>query len=86
MRYFGYVELVQVISGTLMILRYIVSLSSVDREKLERFSYFEGLDLYFVFDSEIFEIVFGEMFWYDLNGLRLIFSSRDFIQVNAGVN
>lgn len=62
-----------------MILRYIVSLSSVDREKLERFSYFEGLDLYFVFDSEIFEIVFGEMFWYDLNGLRLIFSSRDFI-------
>lgn len=63
----------------LMILCYIVSLSSVDCEKLECFLYFEGLDLYFVFDSEIFEIVFGEMFWYDLNGLCLIFSLCDFI-------
>lgn len=86
MCYFGYVELVQVISGMLMILCYIVLLSLVDCEKLECFLYFEGLDLYFVFDSEIFEIVFGEMFWYDLNGLCLIFSLCDFIQVNVGVN
>ena len=86
MRHLGHVELVQATSGTLMILRHTAPLSSADREKLERFSHSEGLDLYLAPDSEILETVAGEMPWYDSNGLRLTFSPRDFIQVNAGVN
>ena len=86
MRHLGHVELVQATSGTLMILRHTAPLSSADREKLERFSHSEGLDLYLAPDSEILETVSGEMPWYDSNGLRLTFSPRDFIQVNAGVN
>ena len=85
-RHLGHVELVQATSGTLMILRHTAPLSSADREKLERFSHSEGLDLYLAPDSEILETVSGEMPWYDSNGLRLTFSPRDFIQVNAGVN
>lgn len=85
MRHLGHVELVQATSGTLMILRHTAPLSSADREKLERFSHSEGLDLYLAPDSEILETVSGEMPWYDSNGLRLTFSPRDFIQVNAGV-
>lgn len=46
MRHLGHVELVQATSGTLMILRHTAPLSSADREKLERFSHSEGLDLY----------------------------------------
>ena len=86
MRHLGHVELVQATSGTLMILRHTAPLSSADREKLECFSHSEGLDLYLAPDSEILETVSGEMPWYDSNGLRLTFSPRDFIQVNAGVN
>ncbi len=83
MRHLGHVELVQATSGTLMILRHTAPLSSADREKLERFSHSEGLDLYLAPDSEILETVSGEMPWYDSNGLRLTFSPRDFIQVNG---
>ncbi len=85
-RHLGHVELVQATSGTLMILRHTAPLSSADREKLERFSHCERLSLFLAPDSEILEPLVGETPWYDSNGLRLMFSPRDFIQVNDGVN
>lgn len=85
MRHLGHVELVQATSGTLMILRHTAPLSSADREKLERFRILKAGSVSRP-DSEILETVSGEMPRYDSNGLRLTFSPRDFIQVNAGVN
>jgi 23S rRNA (uracil1939-C5)-methyltransferase len=86
LRHLGHIELVQAGNGTLMILRHTAPLSMVDREKLERFSHSQGLSLFLAPQSEILEPVSGESPWYDSNGLRLTFSPRDFIQVNAGVN
>ncbi|EKY5002722.1 23S rRNA (uracil(1939)-C(5))-methyltransferase RlmD [Citrobacter amalonaticus] len=85
-RHLGHVELVQADSGTLMILRHTTPLSRADNEKLERFSHSKGLSLYLAPQSEILETVSGQTPWYESNGLRLNFSPRDFIQVNAGVN
>ena len=85
-RHLGHVELVQAGSGTLMILRHTAPLSGADNEKLERFSHSKGLSLYLAPQSEILETVSGQTPWYESNGLRLNFSPRDFIQVNAGVN
>ncbi|POT56481.1 23S rRNA (uracil(1939)-C(5))-methyltransferase RlmD [Citrobacter amalonaticus] len=85
-RHLGHVELVQAASGTLMILRHTAPLSSADKEKLERFSHSEGLSLFLAPQSEILDVISGEMPWYESNGLRLSFSPRDFIQVNEGVN
>ena len=85
-RHLGHVELVQADSGTLMILRLTAPLSRADNEKLERFSHSKGLSLYLAPQSEILETVSGQTPWYESNGLRLNFSPRDFIQVNAGVN
>ncbi|MEG3671548.1 23S rRNA (uracil(1939)-C(5))-methyltransferase RlmD [Escherichia fergusonii] len=85
-RHLGHVELVQATSWTLMILRHTAPLSSADREKLERFSHCERLSLFLAPASEILEPLVGETPWYDSNGLRLMFSPRDFIQVNDGVN
>lgn len=85
-RHLGHVELVQADSGTLMILRHTAPLSRADNEKLERFSHSKGLSLYLAPQSEILETVSGQTPWYESNGLRLNFSPRDFIQVNAGVN
>lgn len=85
-RHLGHVELVQAGSGTLMILRHTAPLSRADNEKLERFSHSKGLSLCLAPQSEILETVSGQTPWYESNGLRLNFSPRDFIQVNAGVN
>lgn len=85
-RHLGHVELVQADSGTLMILRHTAPLSRADNEKLERFSHSKGLSLYLAPQSEILETVSGQTPWYESNGLRLNFSPRDFIQVNAWVN
>ncbi len=85
-RHLGHVELVEADNGPLMVLRHTVPLSPADKEKLERFSHSQGIALYLAPQSEILEHVSGESPWYSSDGLRLMFSPRDFIQVNDGVN
>jgi 23S rRNA (uracil1939-C5)-methyltransferase len=82
----GHVELVLADNGPLMVLRHTAPLVAADKQKLERFSHSEGLMLYLAPESEILERVSGEAPWYSSKGLRLMFSPRDFIQVNDGVN
>ncbi len=82
----GHVELVQADNGPLMVLRHTAALTAADKEKLERFSQTHGLSLYLAPQSEILEHIRGDEPWYTSDGLRLVFSPRDFIQVNDGVN
>lgn len=86
MRRPGCVEPVQVVSGALVVLHHTVPLNSTNREKLECSSHSEGLDLYFVSDSEVLGTVSGETPWYDSNGLCLTSSPRNFIRVNTSMN
>ena len=86
LRQLGHVELVQADNGPLMVLRHTAALPAADKEKLERFSQSHGLSLYLAPQSEIVEQIRGEAPWYTSDGLRLVFSPRDFIQVNDGVN
>lgn len=85
-RQLGHVELVLADNGPVMILRHTAALPAGDREKLERFSQTHDLALYLAPQSEILEHIRGEAPWYTSDGLRLMFSPRDFIQVNDGVN
>ncbi|EPV6728351.1 23S rRNA (uracil(1939)-C(5))-methyltransferase RlmD [Klebsiella aerogenes] len=85
-RQLGHVELVQADNGPLMVLRHTAALTAADKEKLERFSQTHGLSLYLAPQSEILEHIRGDEPWYTSYGLRLVFSPRDFIQVNDGVN
>ncbi|EML9723819.1 23S rRNA (uracil(1939)-C(5))-methyltransferase RlmD [Klebsiella aerogenes] len=85
-RQLGHVELVQADNGPLMVLRHTAALTAADIEKLERFSQTHGLSLYLAPQSEILEHIRGDEPWYTSDGLRLVFSPRDFIQVNDGVN
>ncbi|HHB1721012.1 TPA: 23S rRNA (uracil(1939)-C(5))-methyltransferase RlmD [Klebsiella aerogenes] len=85
-RQLGRVELVQADNGPLMVLRHTAALTAADKEKLERFSQTHGLSLYLAPQSEILEHIRGDEPWYTSDGLRLVFSPRDFIQVNDGVN
>ncbi|WEF29036.1 23S rRNA (uracil(1939)-C(5))-methyltransferase RlmD [Klebsiella aerogenes] len=86
LRQLGHVELVQADNGPLMVLRHTAALPAADKEKLERFSQTHGLSLYLAPQSEILEHIRGDEPWYTSDGLRLVFSPRDFIQVNDGVN
>ena len=86
LRQLGHVELVQADNGPLMVLRHTAALPAADKEKLERFSQSHGLSLYLAPQSEILEQIRGEAPWYTSDGLRLVYSPRDFIQVNDGVN
>ena len=85
-RQLGHVELVLADNGPLMVLRHTAALPAADKAKLERFSQSHGLSLYLAPQSEILEHIRGEAPWYTSDGLRLVFSPRDFIQVNNGVN
>lgn len=85
-RQLGHVELVLADNGPLMVLRHTAALPAADKAKLERFSQSHGLSLYLAPQSEILEHIRGDAPWYTSDGLRLVFSPRDFIQVNDGVN
>lgn len=85
-RRLGHVELVQADKGPLMVLRHLAPLSASDREKLERFSHSAQVSLFLAPQSDKIEQIIGAAPWYDVDGLRLFFSPRDFIQVNNAVN
>ncbi|MTD37111.1 23S rRNA (uracil(1939)-C(5))-methyltransferase RlmD [Erwinia sp. CPCC 100877] len=82
----GHAELVLADNGPLLVLRHLAPLSATDRKNLECFSHTQNLALYLAGQSDILEQVSGETPWYQSEGLRLMFSPRDFIQVNDGVN
>jgi len=85
-RTLGHIELVEADNGPMIVLRHTAPLSQADKEKLERFSHSQNLALYLAPQSEILERLSGEMPHYSIDGLKLMFSPRDFIQVNDGVN
>jgi 23S rRNA (uracil1939-C5)-methyltransferase len=82
----GHAELVLADSGPLLVLRHLVPFSATDRKNLECFSHSENLALFLAGQNDILEQLCGEAPWYQSDGLRLMFSPRDFIQVNDGVN
>ncbi|WP_127957343.1 23S rRNA (uracil(1939)-C(5))-methyltransferase RlmD [Serratia microhaemolytica] len=82
----GHVELVQADNGTMLVLRHLDALQSVDRQTLLRFAAQHALTLYLAGDSEQLELLHGEPPYYLLDGMRLAFGPRDFIQVNSTVN
>lgn len=86
LRTLGHVELVEADNGPIIVLRHTAPLSAADKEKLERFSHSHHLALYLAPQSEILERLRGELPYYRVDGLKLTFSPRDFIQVNDGVN
>ncbi|CNF09146.1 23S rRNA (uracil(1939)-C(5))-methyltransferase RlmD [Yersinia nurmii] len=82
----GHVELVLADNGPLLTLRHLDSLSTADRAALQAFSLREKVAIYLAPDSDHIERLSGEEPYYQIEGLRLAFNPRDFIQVNATVN
>ncbi|MEA9391855.1 23S rRNA (uracil(1939)-C(5))-methyltransferase RlmD [Acerihabitans sp. TG2] len=82
----GHVELVMADNGPLVILRHLDALSSADRARLLAFAEAQRAMLWLATDGDAMECLQGEPPVYYIDDLRLQFSPRDFIQVNAEVN
>ncbi|MWQ06489.1 23S rRNA (uracil(1939)-C(5))-methyltransferase RlmD [Glaesserella parasuis] len=78
----GHIELVQADNGVALLLRHIGELHSQDSDKLQRFVEQENLLLFVMTDKDQISQWRGEVPYYQINGLTLHFSIRDFIQIN----
>lgn len=85
-RRLGHAELVQADNGPLLVLRHLDALKDEDRQALLVFAQQKNVTIYLAPDSDRVEKLCGETPYYQVDGLRLDFSPRDFIQVNDAVN
>ncbi len=82
----GHIELVAADNGVAMLLRYKGNLAETDRTLLLDFAKREHLMLFFQSDIGI-EWVYGDVPYYQfVDGTKLYFDIRDFIQVNRTLN
>lgn len=82
----GHIELVQADNTITMLVRNVGDLIEADRAKLYQFAEENQLSLFIMRAENCIEQVCGELPYYEINGLKLGFSIRDFIQVNATLN
>lgn len=81
----GHMELVSADNGVAMLLRVTQNLLEADHQLLLDFAYQHQLNL-FLQDNDQIQCLYGQSPFYQLDGLRLDFDIRDFIQVNAPLN
>lgn len=82
----GHLELVQADNGIALLLRHIGEINSQDQQNLLNFAENEQLMLFVMREKTQIEQWYGEQPYYEINGLKLTFSIRDFIQVNRELN
>lgn len=82
----GHIELVRADNGVAMLLRHIGPLKEQDQLALLAFAERHHLMLFVVTDKDHLEQWRGEPPFYQIHGLKLAFSIRDFIQINAALN
>ncbi|CAM4043077.1 23S rRNA (uracil(1939)-C(5))-methyltransferase RlmD [Serratia silvae] len=82
----GHAELVLADNGPVLVLRHLEALKQGDRQALQQFAQQNATTVYLAPDSDRLEKLCGEAPYYQVDGLRLDFNPRDFIQVNDAVN
>ncbi|KAA9002498.1 23S rRNA (uracil(1939)-C(5))-methyltransferase RlmD [Affinibrenneria salicis] len=82
----GHVELVLADNGPLLVLRHLDALSAADREALSQLAQRYELMLWLAGASDELTCLHGGEPHYQVDGLTLAFSPRDFIQVNDAIN
>lgn len=82
----GHIELVAADNGVAVLLRHIGEIAQKDREMLMNFAKNAQIMLFVMCDKNAIEQWRGDAPFYEIDGLRLAFSIRDFIQVNRELN
>lgn len=82
----GHIELVNADNTVALFFRHLGALSVQDHHNLCQFSKTENLSLFVMSEENQIEHLCGELPYYEIQGLKLHFSIRDFIQVNKTLN
>lgn len=82
----GHIELVSADNTIALFFRHLGALSAQDNHNLRQFATQEQLSLFVMTEENRIEHLCGERPYYQIQGLKLHFSIRDFIQVNATLN
>lgn len=82
----GHIELVASDNGVAMLLRHLGEIAEKDRQNLLNFAENAKIMLFVMTEKEDIQQWRGEKPYYEIDGLRLTFSIRDFIQVNRELN
>lgn len=85
-RRLGHAELVLADNGPVLVLRHLDPLKEQDLARLHNFSAQHRVMLYLQGNEDELVKLCDEVPFYQVDGLRLFFSPRDFIQVNDAVN
>ncbi|QQE41846.1 23S rRNA (uracil(1939)-C(5))-methyltransferase RlmD [Hafnia alvei] len=85
-RRLGHAELVHADNGCLLVLRHLEALKEQDLARLHEFGAQHDVMVYLQGNEGELVKLCGESPFYQIDGLRLFFSPRDFIQVNDAIN
>lgn len=82
----GHIELVQADNIIAMLVRNIGQFNPQDRQHLQQFAEQHSLSLFVMTDENGIVHLSGDAPYYQIHGIKLGFSVRDFIQVNGNLN
>ncbi|MDO6708015.1 23S rRNA (uracil(1939)-C(5))-methyltransferase RlmD [Photobacterium sp. 1_MG-2023] len=85
-RNLGHVELVEADNGPVVLIRHIKPFSDPDMTQIQQFADKHHVMLFLAPDPEELVQISGEAPYYEVEGMKLNFSPKDFIQVNRRVN
>ncbi|WP_299020585.1 23S rRNA (uracil(1939)-C(5))-methyltransferase RlmD [uncultured Photobacterium sp.] len=85
-KHLGHVELVEADNGRVVLIRHLQSFSDKDMTSLRQFAEQYDVILYLAPTSDSIDRISGQAPYYELDGMKLYFSPKDFIQVNRDVN
>ncbi len=85
-KHLGHVELVQADNGSVLLIRHVAEFNEKDRQALVNYCEEHNLILYLMPESDVLTHVCGEEPYYVIDGAKIYFTPKDFIQVNRHVN
>lgn len=85
-KHLGHVELVEADNGRVVLIRHLQPFSDTDMTLLRQFAEQYDVILYLAPTSDSVARISGQAPYYELEGMKLYFSPKDFIQVNREVN
>jgi 23S rRNA (uracil1939-C5)-methyltransferase len=85
-RHLGHVELVQADNGSVLLIRHVAAFNEKDQQALLHYCEERDLILYLMPESDVLNHVYGEEPYYVIDGVKIYFTPKDFIQVNASIN
>lgn len=85
-RFIGHLELTHADNGCVVLIRHLAPFNTDDSALIQAFAAKHNVMLFLAPETDELVQCYGEQPYYDIDGLKLTFSPKDFMQVNGDVN